>query len=301
MNIFSKKSIRNLLFLTSAGLLMTSSFQLYAKDYTKTKKELKIMTRIFETSLSESNQQQNRFLYASSKPSVESTYLAKQGMVFSFSFNHSRYVGASVLQHFGSVVGNLVSDEIHKSLNSLSTPMPSMPTAPIAPPAPVLAGDWEENIVAFEQQQEAVEMLRDAQREKRAQIRDLQRAIRDLERQARYDKKAKKKLSKEKEKFENKIAKLSKNVQEYQKKTIELRQKKNAEIKKKNKNKADLILSTLCDYGSTLKSLNGNEYVTLVFENFEEDKDLIQVFSFQNVKSCTSKNALVKKSIAYSL
>jgi len=299
MNIFSQKPITIGFFLTIVSLLMTSSFQLYAKDYAKTKKELMIMTRIFETSLSETSQQRNNFLYSSSKPSVESTYLAKQGMVFSFSFNHPHYVGGFALQHFSSDIGNLISDEIHKSLSSLSTPMPSMP---VAPTAPVVAGDWEEeNIAAYEQQQEAVEMLRDAQRKKRAQIRELQRAMRELERLARHDKEADKTLPKKKQKLENKIAKLSKKMQEYQKKVNEFRLKKKAEIEKRNKAKADLILSTLCDYGSTLKSLNKNEYITLIFENFKSEKDLIQIFSFQDVKSCSNKDALVKKSIAYSL
>jgi len=69
----------------------------------------------------------------------------------------------------------------------------------------------------------------------------------------------------------------------------------------KNKQKSDSILTTLCDYGATLRSLKNDEYITLVFENYENGKDKMLVFSSKNVKSCCNKDKLLETVISYQL
>jgi len=279
----------------TASIALTSLSSI-AADYSKAEKELKIMGKIFETSLSEANKSQSNRFGRSGR--TESTYLAKQGMVFKFNFSQSGFSGAEDWRAFGEGVGQLVgsiSAEIAQSFSEVDH------VAPVAPIVPLADGNWEDNMEAFEAYNEAMENMREDQRDKREEVRDLQRSIRDIERQTRRENTNSAKLKDAKEKLKMKMKELENKMAVYKQSMEDYRKKRSEKYQLNNKKKVDLITSTLCDYGSTLRSLDSDEYVTLIFENYEGKKDQVHVFKYKNVKSCNNKESLLKKAISYQL
>jgi hypothetical protein len=307
MKLFLKSkivaSLSSLLLLTSVSAFSADT---NSEKYQRVEKELKIMSKIFETSLSEHSHGNNRNHFSSSSRKTEATYLAKQGMVFTFKFNQSgfnNFGDSNDWQAFGEGVGHLVgsiTSEIASSFANLDIETPEIPEMPNIPRP---NGDWEKNMEAYEVYQEAMEHLRDEQRDQREEVRELQRNIREVEREARREKEDvnTKELEKTKSKLKEKMKVLSKKMEQYEKSKMIYQQKKLEKIKAKNKTKSDSILATLCDYGSTLRSLKNNEYITLVFENYANDNNQIHVFSFKDVESCSNKDNLLKKAVSYQL
>ncbi|MDQ7048630.1 MAG: hypothetical protein Q9M92_03490 [Enterobacterales bacterium] len=296
----NKSNSRKIAILVVIACSSLLSFHLSAVDYSRTKKELTIMTGIFETSLSEAKKSRRHRSFISARRGVESTYLANQGMVFSFSFKPSYFVASADWGAFGDEVSALVESVTADIFNNEPVVV-TAPSLPSFPKVPMPDGDWEKNAGAYELEQEAMQALRDAQRQKREEIRELQRSVRELERQARREKDDSKKVRKNKQALEKKMAALANKMETYKKKIDQYTQKKQTAIKKSNQHKSDLILTTLCDYGRTMRSLKKNEHITLVFKNFENNLDLIQVFSIQDIKNCTSQSKLAKKAIRYTL
>ncbi len=295
------KTTKSLLFGLIGGIAI-SSFSSFAADYSRVEKELRIMTKIFEASTSEEKGNSHRTLFPSGFGKMESTYLAKQGMVFSFKFNNSRFGDAGDWQVFGEGIGHLVgsiSREIGHAFADIDAPNP--PTAPESPSADIgeWSDAWEDNMEAYGNYREAMDLLSDENREHREEIRSLQREIRDIERQARRADSDE--LKNNKIKLENKVAKLSEKMKMYEKSMQEYREKRQEKYRANNKKKSDAILATLCDYGATLRSLKNGEHITLVFENYENNKDQIHVFDYSDVRDCSSKEKLLKEAISYQL
>jgi len=292
---------KSLLFGLLGGIAI-SSFSSLAADYSRVEKELRIMTKIFEASTSEDKNSSRRAPFSSGFGQIESTYLAKQGMLFNFKFSNSRFGDAGDWQVFGEGIGHLVgsiSREIGQAFADIDIPNP--PNMPNAPSVDINGwGDaWEDNMEAYESYREAMEMLGDKNREHREKIRDLQRSIRDVERQARDDKNNSKNLDQNKLDLEKKVAELSEKMKVYEKSMQEYREKRKEKFRINNIKKSDAIVTTLCDYGTTLRSLKNGEHITLVFENFENGKDQIHVFDYKDVQDCANKEKLLKKATSY--
>lgn len=286
-----------------ASCLVVTSQTSIAADYSRAEKELRIMSKIFETSMSEANDKNSRSYFTRSSRTTQSTYLAKQGMVFTFSFPGSHSVSSNDWRSLGEGIGHLVGSigaEIAHSLSDNDEP-PVLALVPKTPRLPFPNRGWDDDVEAYEDFQQAMEELRDEQRDKREEVRDIQRSIRDIERKARREEVDSKKLDKIKSKLEVKMKALNQKMEEYEKSMKDYRDQKVAQIKAKNTKKSDLIISTLCDYGATLRSLNNGEYVTLIFSNFENRKDKIYVFNYKDVKSCSNKDKLIKKAVSYQI
>lgn len=294
-----KSFVTRTLALAITGALSLASLSSYAADYSRAEKELRIMSKIFDTSLSEAKQTNNRRQFPGSRK-TEAVYLAKQGMVFSFSFSQSGFSGED-WQAFGEGIGQLVGSISAEIAQSFGDGNFVAPTAPVAPSAPRADGDWEVNMEAYETYQEAMEDLRDEQRDKREEVRDIQRSIRDIERQARREEVDSKELEKTKKKLEEKMKVLSKKMKQYENVRKEYEEKRKEKYKINNQKQSDLITSTLCDYGTTLRSLKSNEHITLIFKKFENGKDQVHVFNYSDVKNCSDKNKLLKKAVSYQL
>lgn len=300
------KILRKSLLVGALSGLALAGFSAYAADYSRVEKELRIMSKIFETSMGDAkgNNQNRVFSQRSSK--TEAIYLAKQGMVFSFNFNSSRFGDLSEWQIFGQGIGHLVgsiSQEIGQALSDIDI---EHPTPPVMPDGPEIDFDnwgnvWEENMEAYESYREAMEELKDQNRGYRDEVRDLQRSIRDIERRTRHDQNDEKKLAESKKKLEGKVAELSEKMKIYEKSMQNYREKRKEKYRISNQNKADAIVSTLCDYGTTLRSLKNSEYITLIFKNYQESKNQVHVFSYNDVKNCSSKDKLLKKATSYQL
>lgn len=288
--------VKSALMLGVASVLSLSSMGAVAADFSRAEKELKIMSKIFDTSLTEVKQSNHRRGYTRSRK-TEAVYLAKQGMVFTFSFSQSGFSGED-WQAFGEGIGQLVgtiSAEIAQSFADVDF------VAPIAPREPFADGDWQENMEAYEAYREAMEDLREEQRDKREEVRDIQRSIREIERQARREEVDAKELEQTKKKLNNKMQVLSKKLKQYELIRKKYEEKRREKYKINNQKKAGLITSTLCDYGATLRSLKSNEHITLIFENYANGKDQIHVFGYDDVKNCSNKDKLLKKAISYQL
>lgn len=284
--------LRNAINVGIASLIGLSAFSIHAADYTRTEKELRIMSKIFETSLSEAKISRNKNSFPHSGNSSDATYLANQGMVFTFEFNRSRFDMGEDWASFGQGIGQLVGTitaEIAQSFSEIDV----QPT--------ITDDDWEGNVEAYEIYQEAMESLREDQRDQRKEVRDLQRSIRDIERQARREEIDTKKLETVKTKLKKKMDVLSTKIKQYENSRKKYEQMKIEKFKINNQKRADVITTTLCDYGATLRSLKTNEYVTLIFKNYENDKDQVHVFSYKSVKNCSTKDKLLKTAISYQL
>jgi len=291
-----RTKVKAALIISAVSILSLSSLSAYTADYSRAEKELRIMNKIFETSISDAKVGRSHFGRFGSE--TKAIYLAKQGMVFTFNFGQSSVISNDDWRAFGEGVGQLVgsiSAEIVQSLGDIDVP------APVAPVPPVPGGDWEDNIEAYEAYQEAMEDLRDEQRDKRQEVRELQRSIREIERQARKEEVDTKKLEITKKKLEEKMAILEKKMKQYEVSRKEYQEKKRAKYKLNSQKKSDLIITTLCDYGTTLRSLESREHVTLIFSGYDEGKDQIHVFNYNDVKNCKNKDALLKKAVSYQL
>ena len=292
---------RKILVTCLSGLIAVAGLVANAADYSKAEKELHIMSTIFETSLNDTSKNNRTNPFTRRSNSAEATYLAKQGMVFKFKFGDSHFGTAQDWQAFGEGIGNLVGTIASEVTEALSDLDGNNTRAPVPPATPFSDHDWDAQVEAYEEYQQTMDLLRDKQRDQRAEVRDLQRSIREIERQARREEKDSKTLEKTKQKLEAKMKALSEKMEGYEKSMKEYREKKKQATVARNKEKSAAIISTLCDYGTTLKSLKSSEYVTLIFSNFENGKDQVYVFNYKDVKSCSDKNKLTKKSISYQI
>lgn len=301
------RQFKKLALIGLSSALACSSLVASASDFDRAQKELRIMSKIFDTSLADAKISNSNSVFPGRSGSTQATYLAKQGMVFTFSFSSSEFGGADDWQAFGEGVGRLVgtiASEVSEAFAEIDSEFNDAPRAPRTPraPRPVDEVDaWEEKMEAYEEYRNAMEELREQQRESRREVRDMQRTIRDLEREAKHDDEESDELNKKRAELEKRMTKLNKEQELYKKTMNEYREKKYEKVREKNSKKANVIISTLCDYGSTLRSLNKSEHVTLIFSNFENKKDQVYVFDYDDISDCSSKDKLLKKAVAYQL
>ncbi|MCW8877755.1 MAG: hypothetical protein OQK04_18440 [Kangiellaceae bacterium] len=282
-----KKSV-----LAVAGLCTLFSVNLSAADkkYERAQKELKIMSKIFETALSETRKSKRVFL---NSREANATYLARQGMVFSFNFGRNEFVTAGDWAAFGEGVGHLVGEIASEVGHAIAD-------APVAPAVPEAVVDLEDYFGEYQDRIEAQEAMRERLAEQREQVREIQREIRRVEREKRREEEraASERLKSE---LERKVEKLDRERAEYDRMMKEYRNKRDEKYMVSSKKKSDAILTTLCDYGATLRSLKNNEYITLIFKNYSGDDDQVYVFEFSDVRNCNSADKLVKQAISYKI
>lgn len=281
--------IRNSL-LAVASLTAVFSASTFAanQSFERAQKELKIMSKIFDTALSETQQTRKHFL---SSQESSATYLAKQGMVFSFNFGRNSFQTANDWAAFGEGVGHLVGEIASEVGNAFIE----------APEAPEAVANLEEYFSDYQERIEAQEAMREKLAEQREQVREMQREIRRAEREQREAEEERRSVERLRKNLEEKLSKLEKKKGEYNKMMKEYREKRDQKYIANSKKKAEAILSTLCDYGATLRSLKNDEHVTLIFKNYENNKDQVYVFDYDDVKSCDTSKDLVRNAISYQL
>lgn len=285
-----KKSV-----ITIASLLAFSSMNIYAKndDFSRAQKELKIMSKIFETSLSD-NKLANSDLFRSQQ--ANGTYLAKQGAVFTFTFDKFDFATSNDWAEFGEGIGNLVGSIASEVGNALINEQ-DFETIDIDDYAKEI--ELEDKFEAYQQRLEKLEAMRHKNHEQRDEVRHLQREIRAIERQSSNENS--KKNDKLKKELNAKITILNQKIAEYKKSMDEYRKIRDQKSEQYKLKKSQLIITTLCDYGSTLRSLKSDEYFTLIFKNYEKDNDQVYVFNAKDVKNCDSSKNLIKKAISYQM
>ncbi|MFC3094131.1 hypothetical protein DRW07_11650 [Alteromonas sediminis] len=281
-----------------------------ATDPAELKKELEIMTSVINTAI----QQQDRRSPISIR-STQATYLANQGVVFTFSAK------GSPRQLFIDIAG-------------LSEAFPhDAPLPPISMSATEgdvsfeFSTDWTEiSGEAHERVREALEEtaeklrdLRSRERDMSWQEREVEREVRELEFQMRTLKdQAKEEVKKELEKVREKEKSLAKQrveVREYLAKVENEQKKKREERIAAREKLTNQFLSdfearigdVLCRFGSGLRALDEDENVTFILSDIktgEEGKlDRIYVFSQKQITRCVQskidQNELLSAAVIY--
>ena len=62
-----------------------------------------------------------------------------------------------------------------------------------------------------------------------------------------------------------------------------------------------MIFSTLCDYGSTLRSLESDDHVSIVLHNYADGLTQVNVFDRSDLTDCTSADTLRQAGVTYLL
>lgn len=263
-----------------------------ANEHAELKKELEIMSSVVQTALKQSPKDSPIRVR-----SIKSTYLAKQGVVFTL----------GVSGHHSSVMID-IENIFH---NVAKAPLP---------PITIMSGDkdisfdfsteWEEfGEQAFEELHETLERtseqlrdLHEKRRDSQWEKRELERELRKLEFQVRSGPKEDKQTAEaEMKEIEKQIAKLNKKGEEMAAfaKEIESEQKKQNAARVAAKEKATKQFLSgfeaemgdiLCRFGGGLRALPEDEHVTLILQNMSSNHDKrldrIYVFGVNDIKRC---------------
>ncbi len=299
--------------LACASLFAASTAQAATIDSSKLDKierEMKIMNNILRTSLKEQ---------INSRPSIDSVYLADQGMLF------------TIEQRQGY---RFEFRERRESFPDLA-PLPALPTLPdLEPLAPVSVEFTESQIeqieeaamVAAESAMEMAEIsleyisdvdwssvsssersahkaqqtqLRSEKRELEKQARKLEREVRNIERKLRdsefeeqleraeQDSKKTAALKDQMDKLTHSLAqvadKIKANSAKLQKKANEIKQQQEKKLKARLELTEKVISESVCDFGSGLRSLQKGQHMTV---RIEGETNRLYVFSKEHIMKC---------------
>ncbi len=298
MKSFTQKA----LVLTLGPILVLGTFKSIAhqnEDYSDTIRELDIMSNIFEAALEPRRDTNN---YRPVSILDESSYLANQGMVFSFIQPGNRGMmafididdmpGAAFAEMSIDIARN-ISAEVRRALPNGNFPF---------------ADDALNTITMLEEEFEAMEEMREDIRDQQEEVRDLQRDMRDLQRELRDienddedNDEIEGRITELQAQIDLEIEELEAQNSAYQSVVQDYRQELEQEEANRNEAAQNTIISTLCDYGNTLRSLQNNEHVTVVMQNVIDNQDQVYIFDYADVASCSSSEDLLQSAITYRL
>ena len=273
-----------------------------AADYSRLSKEIEIVKGILDTSLKQQTGREGvRYR------SLDGTYLASQGVVFTVS------------------TGNTSSGWIAQ----ISSIVDRIPPIPEVPPAPVivhsgdadfeLSREWEvfaDETAArveevFQQAEEQMYDLRSDERELAWEKRDIERRKRDLEFElSRTDDERGKEIKKELAEMEKEAEKLSQKAEKLQSRLSAVEQERAQKIteRKEAQEKANRAFLTnfetgvgeaLCSFGGGMRALPEDEHITFVLKGFvregSQGKDRVYVFSKRAVSDCVKEKINAEK------
>lgn len=286
-----------------ASVTLTAMAQ-NGNDHSQAIRELNIMSNIFEAAL-EQDEESSGFRFASSPDAL---YLANQGMVFTFNMrNHFNFNGnnfgqwnSEYWQEFGmemATLGTEIAAEVMANFPDLGPDLQELQDE-------LSTGFGFADPEMLEEQQEIIREMNEAMRDRQEDIQDMQRDIRDAQREIRNGESAA-----ENEAF---IAALQADIDtarqglEQQRSTYqtymeEYEQDRQEQMEARTQAFSSRILGTLCDYGATMRSLQADEHITIILEDFTQDADQVYVMSYEDVTSCSSTDALLEQAESYQL
>lgn len=280
-------------------------------DYERAGRELNIMSHIFQTAFEEGSSEQ-RFVY---RQGPEALYLAGQGMVFTFNLAGMRNFWSS------SGMGPKEWADFSRSMSQFAQEVVQEVNASF----PDLefdfdydydydydfdgaAGAAQQQLSAAQQQlsatqRETMAQMNEAMREQQRAVQEIQRQVRNLQRELRgkpaSGDSTEARITEQEEKLQAELEELQRQQQAYGSFMEEVASKTREQQEVFNRQLTARVVQALCDYGSTLKSLQPDEHITLVFENYLDDKDQILVFPFAAVSNCTSGEQLQQAGVSY--
>ena len=275
-----------------------------AQDLPELDRQLTIMSGVIETALKQDTRKDKvRFR------GIESTYLAKQGVVFTIRTGGMSRVFDFDFGEFLSVI-------------------PGAPPAPPAPSVTVVAdgvhvetdgdydvvfesADWEDTAHQvirkvehiMRETDDRLREYRSDHREVEWEIRELERRNRDLEFELRT---ADKERQKEVQEMQKELEALKQKEMAIAKESKELAAEKKAELAKQKQAQEESYKSflanfeasigdTLCSFGAGLRELPDSEHITFVLDDFarsEEGKsaDRVYIFNKKDIKRCVTED-----------
>jgi hypothetical protein len=321
---------RFMLSAVTASLMFGLSHAASAPDFSAIKKDVKILTRIFETAIGgEQKEGYGRFFEQSG---VEGMYLANQGMLFTIELpgNNAR-----------RWMGNLAPLPPMVPV-AAAAPVPAV--APVVAPAPTASenvyfnvgddedydvdlGDIEEYVESvIESTMHGVEMamqsshaskaerdalraklsaLHKAQSEHEKQVEKMQEQIEELEEKSSSEDKAAR--AKAMEALEKARQNLRKSRESYRNTVNGFRAEQGKRWQEQVVKLQDEVLDTLCNYASSARRIPDNENVTLLFRNVgnnENGEHQVFVLKRADIVSCVtntqSPGYLRKRALVYS-
>lgn len=306
MALLSLNKTFSLSLLTCVALLTTNTVtaaNLEQGKLNRIERDLKIMNNILKTSLAEQTK---------SRPSIDSVYLAEQGMLFTiedrkgFHFNmHSlpnlpELPELPPLPSIGSVSIEMTEDEIERIEEA------AMVAAASAMEMAEISLDYMSDVdwssvssserSAYKAQQS---QLRAEKRQLEGEARKLEREVRSIERKLRdsrfeeeiekaeQDSKKTAALKAEMDKLTgslNEVAdKLKANSAKLQKKAGEIKQQQEKKIKARLALTEKVISESVCDFGSGLRSLEKGQHMTF---RIEGKTNRLYVFAKEDIMKC---------------
>lgn len=293
------RKFRLLTFAVAFGLTSLQATAQQNPDYSQALRELDIMSNIFEAAAERGRENRNGVQTTSFD---EAYYLAEQGMVFSFRINTGRNFFRGM--NFNSMppeaiaaveinlagIAEEISSEMRRAFPGQDFSMPFR--------SPMTPGVTDE-------QRDAIEEMSDLIRDRQESIRDYQREIRDLQRSLRNSEGDNRDLENRLAQAEQELATETRQLEEqsnsYRAFMEEYQEIQEQQIAARNRQAENEILTTLCDYGATLRSLQNGEHVNIVLEDYNDNLDQIYVFDFDDVASCSSAEQLLQSAISYQL
>jgi len=278
---------------TTLGLGSYSAVSQNNTAYEQALRELDIMSNIFEAASDQRRNNRDENREDSRYDFDEALYLADQGMLFTFRMRSGPGFFPGMNFSFGGMPIEAIveiSRDINEEFGDLQREM-------------FFIGD--RNFAGFsEEQLEEMEIMSEEMEERQDNIRDLQRDLRDMQREARNND--------DNEQLEAEIAALEAQLDaereqletqsdQYRLFMDEFRQARQEELTARNQVAVNEIMNTLCDYGATLRSLDDDEHVTIILENFNDNLDQLYVFDFADVAACSSGENLLQSALSYQL
>ena len=290
--------------LLALGLSTLVAIPLSAKtiDVSKSKKDIKVMTRIIEASLESSAKA------FPGKPRISGTYLARQGYLYTIQLNGMGSFGIPGIAAWdngrieldipeiisealaGVEYGDFIFDDalapedshdLHAELADIAEPVINS----------------LERMYNNEELQDDLRSLREKQRQYRKQTYQLRRDIRKAE-----DEKKRAQLEIKLEKNNATIKQFSK---EYNDKLNAYKSERKARKIKKSSDAIDAVFSTICDYGQSMRALKKNEMFTLMIKGGVDSNGskVTQVYVIEQkaLKTCSNSKKLQSNALHYTL
>lgn len=312
------------------GLLSVAGIAQDNGDIERKLRELNIMDNIFQAAMEQDVADRQYNFRRLGRP--DSMYLAGQGMVFTFQMSHNRGFGIQGIG-FGEEWVETLEETLSRTRESLELVRQSFPDMDIDfDPDVSVNFDYEDDDKAYfiragqaaaqmpqaprmprapqvfffnggGPEWEAAQEMEEAMRETQEEIRDMQRDIRDLQRELRDDDADINALEANivsiEDEMEAQMAQLNEQREAYetfQRDMYTARQEQRLAVADEVSSQ---LISTLCDYGGTLRTLGTNEHVTLILEEVTEDNDQVFVFDYSDINDCDSAEELKQNAVSY--
>ncbi len=292
-------------YLIGSALLLGSAVTHADTDFTRIQKDVTVMSNIMKGAFEAEDECRG------CNPRIDANYLASQGAVFTVRMNswrsfklhddHSNSY-SFVIPSPGEVEHVQITEVVSEVLDNVGAVMED-----VGERIELRLGDFEHEELMLHQDSETRRALRDLNRERREL--EYQRREHEIE-MIHADEATRKKIESRIESLEKKVAaveeKQAKLSKEFEVEREE-REKKRLLKVKKAKQRADeqrttvenVVLRSLCDYGTTLKNIPKDEHVSILFEQNNSDKTRILVMEMQDVQGCNTADVLRRDAVSY--